>query len=74
MVLSYGHPSDFTLEQRIGGVRTGSLAEAAQALNAIYSPYGVAIALDSGQILVRQVEAGRPLATDVEGVEASKVP
>lgn len=74
MTLRYLHPSDFTLHGSIGGMRTGNLADATDALNAVYAPYGVAINIEGGHILVQQVGADVPLATNVAGLEASKLP
>ncbi len=74
MTLRYLHPSDFTLHGSVAGMRTGNLAEATRALNGIYSRYGVSIAVEGGQILVRQVAARGPSAVTPAGLEASNVP
>lgn len=66
--LRYLHPSDFTLHGRVAAVRTGSLAEAIRALNAVYLDHGVAIALEDGQIMVTQAGTRMPLAAGSAGV------
>ena len=54
--LSYLHSSDFTLYGPVQDVNTTSLGQAISQLDAAYAPYGVAITVEGGQIIVRNAQ------------------
>lgn len=54
--LSYLHSSDFTLYGPVQDVQTTSLEQAVSQLGTAYAPYGVAISVEAGQIIVRHTQ------------------
>lgn len=68
MTLSYLHPSDFTLPREVAAIRTGSVAEAARALSALYAEHGVAVTAEAGQLVVR---AGAKSGSAGQGANAA---
>ena len=53
MVLSYQHPSDFTLHAAIADLRTNDLQEAVSQLTTAFAPQGVFVTVEGNQIIVR---------------------
>lgn len=58
--VSYLNSNDYTLYAPVEQINTTSLEQAVGQLNAAYGAYGVSIAVESGQITVRQ---GSPAAS-----------
>lgn len=58
MGLSYLHPSDYTLHAPVAQIRTYSLQQATDTLNAAYAAHGVVVRVEGSQIVVSQ--AGGP--------------
>ena len=55
--LSYLHSSDFTLYGPVQDIRTASLEQAVSQLAIAYSPYGVHVSIEAGQIIVRHAQS-----------------
>jgi hypothetical protein len=62
IALSYQHPSDFTLHEEVGLIRTADLQDALSKLTAAYAQQGVSVVFEQNQIVVR--------ATGASAVEA----
>lgn len=60
--LSYLHSSDFTLYGPVQDVQTTNLEQAVSQLGTAYAPYGAAISVEAGQIIVRH--APQPVTND----------
>jgi hypothetical protein len=57
IVLSYQHPSDFTLHEEVGLIRTADLQDALSKLSAAYAQQGVSVVFEQNQIVVRAAGA-----------------
>ncbi|WP_460761857.1 hypothetical protein [Lysobacter fragariae] len=53
MMLSYLHPSDFTLHSAVASIHTGNVTDAATQLTTAYAAQGVSVAVEGNQIVVR---------------------
>jgi hypothetical protein len=57
IALSYQHPSDFTLHEEVGSIRTADLQDALSKLSAAYAQQGVSVVFEQNQIVVRAAGA-----------------
>lgn len=61
MSLSYLHANDYTLHEPVADIHTTDLREAASALSDAYASQGVAVTVESNQIVVRAAAAPAPV-------------
>jgi hypothetical protein len=71
MMLSYQHPSDFTLHSAVADIRTNDLQEAVSQLTTAFAQQGVSITTEGNQIVVRgSTPATAAIPTDTTSTAA----
>jgi hypothetical protein len=70
-MLSWLHPSDFTLSSPVADVHTSDLQEAISRLNTIYAPQLVSINADNDRIIVQRSDAAASMAAPSVSIDAS---
>jgi hypothetical protein len=65
MVLTYAHPSDFTLYEPVAQIRTGDLHEAVARLSTFYAAQHVLVTIDGDAIVVRRGDAAASRLPDL---------